>query len=131
MAKGGVVGFGIFLIIVAVIGVIIPIGDYTIPQGNDLCKSGIGQLGQLFSNDARENCLIFNYLFLGIIVFGGLGFILMIVGAVIPNSKKAIHHTKEVIGTEHQETPLDILKKRYAKGEITQEEFDKMKDNLD
>lgn len=28
------------------------------------------------------------------------------------------------------ESPLDILKKRYARGEITKEEFDKMKRNL-
>ena len=32
---------------------------------------------------------------------------------------------------EHQpETALDILKKRYAKGEITQEQFEEMKRNL-
>lgn len=29
-----------------------------------------------------------------------------------------------------QETPLDILKKRYARGEITKEQFDEMKKNL-
>ncbi len=27
-------------------------------------------------------------------------------------------------------TPLEILKKRYARGEITQEEFKKMKDDI-
>jgi len=32
--------------------------------------------------------------------------------------------------TSQRETPLDILKKRYARGEITDDEFKEMKRNL-
>lgn len=38
------------------------------------------------------------------------------------NSKRNIEQTTE--------TPLDILKKRYAKGEITKEQFEEMKNNI-
>ena len=31
----------------------------------------------------------------------------------------------------HNETPLDILKKRYARGEITKEEYEKMRRDLE
>ena len=33
-------------------------------------------------------------------------------------------------GPEQKESPLDVLKKRYARGEITKEEYEKMKDDL-
>ena len=46
----------------------------------------------------------------------------------------AIYLVKAIAGSakreETGETALDILRKRYAKGEITKEEFDKMRDDL-
>jgi putative membrane protein len=32
--------------------------------------------------------------------------------------------------TDTNEAPLDILKKRYAKGEVSKEDLDRMKDDL-
>ncbi len=34
-------------------------------------------------------------------------------------------------GSSFKETPLDILKKRYVKGEITKEEFERTKADLE
>jgi putative membrane protein len=36
------------------------------------------------------------------------------------------HHSE----SKDSETPIEILKKRYAKGEITKEEFDQMKNDI-
>jgi putative membrane protein len=34
-------------------------------------------------------------------------------------------------GGQPKETPLDILKKRYARGDITKEEFESLKEDID
>lgn len=65
--------------------------------------------------------------------FGGMGFgwliWIVIIGVVIwavvqvTNRNKNIEHTTK-------ESPLDLLKKRYANGEISKEEFDRIKKDL-
>jgi len=42
-----------------------------------------------------------------------------------------VQASKKNVNGEVQETSLDILKKRYAKGEITKEEFDRMKKDIE
>ncbi len=42
----------------------------------------------------------------------------------------SMHNSVGDRSAEQSETALDILKKRYAKGEITQEQLEEMKQNL-
>jgi len=59
-----------------------------------------------------------------------MGFILLlIVIAVVIFFVVKSNQNKGTSGF-HKETPLDVLKTRYAKGEISKEEFDRMKEDL-
>ena len=59
--------------------------------------------------------------FLGLAVLG------LLIWAIVSfaNSNRGQNNT-----TPQQQSPLDILKKRYASGEITKEEFEQMKKDL-
>ena len=64
--------------------------------------------------------------------FGGLFWILIIALVVwaIRGSEHRRYWNHRNLQVPPGETALDILKKRYAKGEITKDEFDRMKKDL-
>ena len=61
--------------------------------------------------------------------FGGILFILFW-GAVITLIIWGIRRTTGRDNTSEKNNPLDIAKERYAKGEISKEEFDKIRKDL-
>jgi len=123
-----VIWFGILFLFLAIIGYILPIAGeegYSIPDVAALCNSGMGQLGQAFSGDIVKACSEYNAFLIGIYGSGILGLILIIVGSVVSGGQKEVHPEREV-----EDDAIDILEKRYAKGELSKEEFDKMKKDL-
>jgi len=56
-------------------------------------------------------------------------FWILIIAAVVLGVRWFIYQGK-LKGSSVEETPLDILKKRYASGEIDKEEFETMKRDL-
>ena len=67
------------------------------------------------------------------IVEGGMEFgWLFIVTFVVLIILGIAHSVNLVSGRKvtHGESPLHVLKKRYARGELTKEEFEKMKDEI-
>lgn len=66
--------------------------------------------------------------------FGGWGMILLllvVVVGVVGLFRTTGKQGAPPQGTEKHETPLGILKKRYARGEIEKDQFERMKKDLD
>jgi putative membrane protein len=68
----------------------------------------------------------FDYLFYG---FGGIVMWIIVIALVAIIIYLAVQKEK-AIKHEEKETPLGILKKRYAKGELTKKDFEAMKKDL-
>ncbi len=56
-------------------------------------------------------------------------FLILIIGAVVLGARWLMNEGKQEVSRK-DETPLDILKKRYASGEIDKEEFETMRREL-
>ena len=69
---------------------------------------------------------LFMIIFWALVILGPI--VLVILGVIY--FVKLIAGISDRKGGTKDETPLDILKKRYAKGELTKEEFEKIKDDL-
>jgi len=92
MAKGVIIGIGIFFLIIAIIGYIFPFQDTTspdpaatetIPQAVRVCNSEMGELAQSFSAEISKICSDYNVMIMGVYGSGILGIILIVVGAVV------------------------------------------------
>jgi putative membrane protein len=73
---------------------------------------------------------------MGMMVWGLLSFLLgllliflFVLGVLA--SVKWLWGRKSPFGMDGRDTPLEILKKRYAKGEISKEEFDRIKRDIE
>ena len=131
MANGAVIGLGIVLFFIAAIAFFWQLDSgYTYPQVHEVCISDIGQLAQYWfggNQEARETCNHVQMVTYGIYGVGLLGIILIIVGSVVSGTKKA---KKEDVEPKQDDDSMEILKKRYAKGEISKKEFENMKKDL-
>jgi len=66
-------------------------------------------------------------------VFGGiwmLVFWVAIIALVVWGVKRLVGHGESKGGTPERRDPLEIAKERYAKGQISKEEFEQMKKDL-
>lgn len=90
MAETPLIVLGLFLLGLTALGYLVPVTDngFTIPGVNNLCQSGLGQLGQLFSGDVQQTCNQYQLMLYGMYGLGIIGIILIIVGAVKPSISK-------------------------------------------
>ncbi len=83
------------------------------PGGGMMGWGGFGGYGMGFVG------WIFMLLFWGLVIVG-----------IVLGVRWLLHQGRTGTNLEGADTPLEILKRRYAKGEISREEFDRMKQDL-
>jgi putative membrane protein len=111
------IGIGIGLLIMLVLGSLLPLGSGSSYGWGMMGPGMMGGFGFPFMFMGG----IVMILFWGLIIGGGVWLIQTLTRSTGQTGMSALAN----------ESPLDILKRRYAKGEITQEQFAQMKRDLD
>lgn len=97
--------------------------NYMRTLGRDGMMGGDGMQGGTPMDGGMMWWMMAPWLILGLVLVTGVGvaIVLAVVWAIRPSQKS----------TQSSETPLDILKRRYAQGEITSDQFEQMKRQLE
>lgn len=98
---------------------------FTAVIGLTLLISACGRYG-FGCGDGWGPMMGFRYFGYGGMFMGMLLLVILVVAAIYWFAREAKSKTKSI----SSDTPLDILKKRYAGGEITKDEFARMKKDL-
>jgi len=133
VARGVIIGLGIFLLIIGLVAYFTPVGDvgYTFPEVHNYCQSGIMDLVNMFGGDRElaESCRLIQMVTYAIYGTGLIGIILIIVGSVKQGKKEDDDHEEKVVAKE--ETYQDVLKQTFTKEEKPKEEPAKEKPKKD
>jgi len=76
---------------------------------------------------------MFHYFFFDGMWFGWIfwiGIIALVIWLLVNKNSRNREYYQKNLPIPLQESPLDIIKTRYAKGEITKEQFEEMKKDL-
>ena len=61
---------------------------------------------------------------------GGIYMWILLIAVIVGGLYVLMNRSNQQLSSKPGEAPLDILQKRYAKGEITKEEYEQMKQDL-
>lgn len=102
-------------------------------------------IGQIYNEDYGKGIamLLLNIFFTSMFFMPFIGFVFWIPWFIIwlwsindaweyaKKLNKEVDKKTKIVGTKSEENHFDILKRRYAKGEITKKQFEKMKRDLE